>query len=296
MKIRSGRAFSRLELHLESVREMIPFFHAAGHLAYAKSAHLYLQQMSVLEKRMPASEYEYFTKKGGFTIRRTHKMWAGIWSDMTIEQVLMRQLKVSGGLTHGRGMTDNATTQWVASLPACTELINQFEEFCDVAFLSGEQHVELRELRINRDISDVDKLATYLNVHQPFTSCPELFPIADGVTGDSSINCEQAVSLGRDAIKKIVGKSFNEVTLKRKDRVSSLAIVTNAVKLNGEEMPINHTQLTNRILCMIKNENDLARYITYEWAVYPPSLFYENGMLRKTPKSKLADVLPKPES
>ena len=55
-------------------------------------------------------------------------------------------------------MTDNATTQWVASLPACTELINQFEEFCDVAFLSGEQHVELRELRINRDISDVDKL------------------------------------------------------------------------------------------------------------------------------------------
>ena len=133
------------ELHLESVREMIPFFHAAGHLAYAKSAHLYLQQMSVLEKRMPASEYEYFTKKGGFTIRRTHKMWAGIWSDMTIEQVLMRQMKVSGGLTHGRGMTDNATTQWVASLPTCTELINQFEEFCDVAFLSGVQHVELRE-------------------------------------------------------------------------------------------------------------------------------------------------------
>ena len=88
--------------HLESVREMIPFFHAAGHLAYAKSAHLYLQQMSVLEKRMPASEYEYFTKKGGFTIRRTHKMWAGIWSNMTIEQVLLRQLKVSGGLTHGQ--------------------------------------------------------------------------------------------------------------------------------------------------------------------------------------------------
>ena len=61
-------------------------------------------------------------------------------------------------------------------------------------------------------------------------------------------------------------------------------------------MPINHTQLTNRILCMMRNENDLARYITYEWAVYPPSLFYENGMLRKTPKSKLAGVLPKPES
>lgn len=33
-------------LHLHCVREMIPHFHAAGHLQYAKSARLYLQQMS----------------------------------------------------------------------------------------------------------------------------------------------------------------------------------------------------------------------------------------------------------
>ena len=79
-----------------------------------KVVHRYLHQMSVLEERMPASEYEYFTKKGSLTIRRwTHKMWAGIWSDMTIEQVLMHQMKVSGGLTHGQGMTDYATTQWL---------------------------------------------------------------------------------------------------------------------------------------------------------------------------------------
>ena len=65
----------------------------------------------------------------------------------------------------------------VTSLPACTELINQFVEFCGVAFLSGEQHVELCESRINRDISD-------------------------GVTGDSSINCEQAESLEREANKE----------------------------------------------------------------------------------------------
>ena len=62
--VRAERSADR-EFHLESVREMIPIFHAAGHLAYAKSAHLYLQQTSV-EKRMPASKYEYFTKKGGF--------------------------------------------------------------------------------------------------------------------------------------------------------------------------------------------------------------------------------------
>ena len=42
---------------------MIPCFHAAGHLAYAKYAHFYLQQMSQLKEYIPDSEYEHFTKK-----------------------------------------------------------------------------------------------------------------------------------------------------------------------------------------------------------------------------------------
>ena len=41
------------KLHLSCVREMIPHFHAAGHLPYAKSSRLYLQQMKDLEKSMP---------------------------------------------------------------------------------------------------------------------------------------------------------------------------------------------------------------------------------------------------
>ena len=171
-------------LHLDSIKSMIPYFHAAGHLAYAQSAHLYLQQMSKLKERMSEYEYQYYTQKAGFTIRRTYKLWAGIWIDMTIEQVVMRQMKVSGGLTHGRGMTDTATTQWVASMPACSGLIKEFGEFCDVAFMTGEQHVELRDSRICRDRNDVEKIAVYIKTHNPFPSCPELFSIADGVTGD----------------------------------------------------------------------------------------------------------------
>ena len=60
-------------LHLDSIKSMIPYFHAAGHLAYAQSAHLYLQQMSKLKERMSESEYQYFTQKAGFTIRRTYR-------------------------------------------------------------------------------------------------------------------------------------------------------------------------------------------------------------------------------
>ena len=65
------------ELHLYCVRQMIPHSHAVGHLHYAKSASLYLQQMEFLDKRMPSDEYKMFTEKGYFTIRRQDAFWGG---------------------------------------------------------------------------------------------------------------------------------------------------------------------------------------------------------------------------
>ena len=35
------------------------------------------------------------------------RFWAGLSSDMVIEQVLMRSVKSPGGLTHGRGMAES---------------------------------------------------------------------------------------------------------------------------------------------------------------------------------------------
>ncbi|ELU15381.1 hypothetical protein CAPTEDRAFT_199459 [Capitella teleta] len=49
-------------LHLNSIRQMIPYFHAAGHLAYAKSARIYLQQMQALQSTMNETEFGKFTK------------------------------------------------------------------------------------------------------------------------------------------------------------------------------------------------------------------------------------------
>lgn len=77
---------------------MLPYFHAAGHLHYAKSVHVYLQDMYSLAERMTPEDYENFTTNGYFTIRRSDKFWGGLWSDLTIEQTLMRMIKSRGGL------------------------------------------------------------------------------------------------------------------------------------------------------------------------------------------------------
>ena len=63
---------------------MLPFFHASGHFQYAKSAHLYLQNMSNLQNIMPAEDFRRSTERGYFTIRRSDKFWSGIFSDQMI--------------------------------------------------------------------------------------------------------------------------------------------------------------------------------------------------------------------
>lgn len=43
--------------HLDAVRKMLPYFHARGHFLYAKSAHLYLQDMLKLEENMDGQTF-----------------------------------------------------------------------------------------------------------------------------------------------------------------------------------------------------------------------------------------------
>lgn len=65
---------------------------------------------------MTKDEYVKFIDQSNFTIRRTNQFWSGNFTDMTIEQTLMRSMKTIGGLTHGRGITDTTLTKWVQGL------------------------------------------------------------------------------------------------------------------------------------------------------------------------------------
>ena len=60
--IRAERT-SNWELHLDALRKMINLFAATGHIQYAKSAQLHLQQMRDLHINIPWV-YTCFTEKG----------------------------------------------------------------------------------------------------------------------------------------------------------------------------------------------------------------------------------------
>jgi len=83
-------------LHLIAVSRMLNLFAATGHINYAKSARLYLQLMLELPDDFPWL-HEMFVNQGFHAVRRSNRYWAGLSTDLIIEQVLMRSIKSRGG-------------------------------------------------------------------------------------------------------------------------------------------------------------------------------------------------------
>ncbi|KAK3923560.1 Tyrosine--tRNA ligase [Frankliniella fusca] len=74
------------QLYLDSMKAMLPYFHAAAHLPYAKAVHIHLQKMEALEEEMDPFEFENFTRRGYFTVRHQEVFFKGVPMDLTIEK------------------------------------------------------------------------------------------------------------------------------------------------------------------------------------------------------------------
>uniref|UniRef100_A0A1B6EQB8 Uncharacterized protein n=1 Tax=Cuerna arida TaxID=1464854 RepID=A0A1B6EQB8_9HEMI len=242
--------------------------------------------MTTLKERMLPDEYEKFTSQGFFTIRRTDKFWSGTWTDMTIEQSLMKLMKSRGGVTHGRGVSESVLAMWTLGMVATQNICEEVERFCNVSFTTSEQHVELRTSRINRDNRNVNKLVSWFQQHCPFPEKTYLMSLSTGLVGDDRINCHNAEEIGEVGVANVVGKDFASITFKRKDRVKPLEVMTSSIPVEGESVLINPTSLFQRISIVKQSDEELENFLSYELAPYPLSLFNENGM-RKGTKSAL---------
>ena len=96
--------------------------------------------MSDLEIHHPDVYYHFCN--GLHVVRRSPREWAGLSSDYVIETCLMRNLKTSGGLTQGSGMTETQRTQWTLSMPVCAEVHNSMQDLSSTKKYSGEQNID----------------------------------------------------------------------------------------------------------------------------------------------------------
>ena len=67
--------------------------------------------------------------------RRSDRFWAALSTDLTIEQVQMRSVKMNGGLTQGKGLSETQRLVWLMSMPACAEVNDATQTLTGVRYL-----------------------------------------------------------------------------------------------------------------------------------------------------------------
>ncbi|KAK4885458.1 hypothetical protein RN001_001729 [Aquatica leii] len=256
------------QAHLNSVKEMLPYFHASGHLPYA-------------------NVYQRFTE-GFFTVRRSDKLSCGTSTDMIIEQSMMKIMKTDGGISRGRSTKESVISKWVYGMHAMNTVCDGLEDLANVRMNTTDQHVDASDSRVKKDAKDIKILLDWFSSHDPFPKINKILSIASGVVGDDKINCHKAREVGIASMSKMTGQTFNNIKLKRSEKVLPLLAATSTVKIHEEEVPIDPVLLFQRMSVTKTFQHEIEKFFAYELAPYPLSLFDAAGM-RKTMKSAIYD-------
>jgi hypothetical protein len=177
--------------------------------------------------------YQQF-EAGNHPIRRSQRYWAGLWSDLAIEQTLMRSIKTRGGLTRGRGMEEGVSHLWVSSLSYTAAVHEAMTDLSGIKVTTSEQHLEMSSSRRKQDYEDANKFYNWFESRNPFTyEDADLHSLSTGavsVNGTDNVNCEEAESIGEKIQSSLDDKSIKDAKIKRKDEAKSIAVLKKVVK------------------------------------------------------------------
>ena len=275
-------------LHLQALSVMLPYLAAAGHNLYTNCVRLYLQSMSSLETDHPDVHRKF--EAGFHVVRRSNRLWEGLSTDLVIEQVLMRSLKTSGGLTRGRGMTERQRVIWLLSMPACAEMNRAMLELTGVSYSTGEQNKDMTKSRQARDMKDTRTLLLALAERNPFTTHTDLINIMTGVHAESSVNVDKAREVGQSILDPMTGKAPTEYSFTKSNQAITFS-AKSSIKVDGEKIQVDPQLLFQRVIIASQSLDDMSAIFKHELCSYPLSLFDSSLMLLKPQKPALADAI-----
>ena len=96
--------------------------------------------------------------------------------------------------------------------------------------------------------------------------------------------------VGQSIQEKLDGVCVEDATMKRKDRVTTLAILRPGIKIDAETVYIDPTILFTRLTAIAQTEEEVCRQFYFELTPEPTALFKDNFM-RKSSKAVLRNHL-----
>ena len=74
-------------------------------------------------------------------MRPSDKFWAGLRSDLIIEQTLKQSLKARGGITRGRGVSELVPVLWTNSMHRCASVHKAMSNPSGMQHQKSNRHV-----------------------------------------------------------------------------------------------------------------------------------------------------------
>ena len=138
--IYAGRT-SNWNMHLNALSKMVNLFAATGHINYAKRVRLFLRQIN----KLPETHLWLYNEfvNGNDTAQQINHIWTDIWTDLAIEQTMMRSIMSRGGLTGGCGMTESVHHMWALSFSQITSVHDAMIQLSGVSAKFSEQNEEI---------------------------------------------------------------------------------------------------------------------------------------------------------
>ena len=198
-------------LHLATIKKMLPYYFAAGHVNYARYGLYYLRSMGKLPPYV-----DILFLKGQHVTRHIQGIWNGLWSDQFIESTFMRYGHSIGGII-GITLKSKALKIWALSRHICCKIesdMREIEEEETGATRVQLYHKEEAKAMIHADAKDRAGLCGKRDsCIDPMDSKahPEgsIVNIVSGKLAPASVNVENAVMI-RETILEDYEKTWPE--------------------------------------------------------------------------------------
>ena len=86
-------------------------------------------------------------------------------------------------------------------------------------------------------------------------------------------------------------KCLGDLKFKKKDKAKTFAVMRKSINVDGKETRLSSENLSQRLLATVRDKDLLQDVFSHELSAVAPSLFHDNGDMRKNNKADLMNEL-----